>query len=63
MSGGRESAERAELANAYPGPAWKARVRNMSDAQVHAVSVSIRNRKEKERAEAERHRPWLTKQG
>lgn len=63
MSWGHESVERAELAKAYPGPAWREKVRNMSDAQVHAVAVSLRNRREKERNSARNRSHWLPKNG
>ena len=45
------SAERCELANAYPGKNWAKKVEKMSDAQVHAVFVSVRNRQEKQKKE------------
>lgn len=41
------SAERSELAKAYPGKKWYKKVLEMSDAQVHATYISVRNRLEK----------------
>ena len=49
MSERHYTAERAELAKAYPGKKWVDKVMNMSDAQVHATLVSIRKRKEEAR--------------
>ena len=46
MSDRHWSAERCEVASAYPGKKWREKVLNMSDAQVHATYISIRNRKE-----------------
>ena len=43
------SAERCELAKAYPGKKWEKKVLEMSDEQAHAAYVSIRNRKERKR--------------
>lgn len=48
MSDRHYTAEREELAKAYPGENWKKKVLNMSDAQVHEALVSIRNRREKQ---------------
>ena len=45
------TAERAELAKAYPGKKWVEKVAKMPDSQVHTVLVSIRNRKEKKAKE------------
>lgn len=45
------TAERAELAKAYPGKKWVEKVAKMPDSQVHTVLVSIRNRKEKQKNE------------
>lgn len=49
MSDRHFTAERAELAKAYPGKKWVEKVKNMSDAKVHATLVSIRQRKEKQK--------------
>ena len=43
------TSERDELAKMYPGKKWVEKVKNMSDAQVHAALVSIRQRKEKQK--------------
>jgi hypothetical protein len=32
-----DAAKRAEVADMYPGPRWKKRVANMTDAQVYAI--------------------------
>ena len=48
MSERHYTAEREELAKAYPGDKWKRKVLNMSDAQVHAAIVDIRKRREKQ---------------
>lgn len=45
------TAERSELAKAYPGKKWVEKVAKMPDSQVHTVLVSIRNRKEKKAKE------------
>ena len=47
MSDRHYTAERAEVAKAYPGKKWRQKVLAMSDAQVHEVWVSIQKRKEK----------------
>ena len=41
------SAEREQLAKAYPGRKWAEKVLKMSDAQVHATWIDILKRKEK----------------
>lgn len=43
------TAERAELAKAYPGKKWVEKVAKMPDSQVHVVLTSIRNRKEQQK--------------
>lgn len=49
MSERHYTAEREELAKAYPGDNWKKKVLAMSDAQVHAAIVDIRKRREKKK--------------
>lgn len=43
------TSERAELTKLYPGKKWAEKVKNMSDAQVHATFVSIMQRREKQK--------------
>ena len=49
MSERHYTAERADLAKAYPGKKWVEKVMNMSDSQVHAALVNIRKKREKDR--------------
>lgn len=43
------TSERDELTKLYPGKKWAEKVKNMSDAQVHATFVSIMQRREKQK--------------
>ena len=46
------TAEREEVAKAYPGKKWAQKVLAMNDAQVHEIYVSILKRKEKKEKSA-----------
>lgn len=40
--------ERVQVAKAYPGKKWAAKVLEMSDGQVHQIWIELQKKKEKE---------------